>query len=73
MKHRKLQTQFPKLRRSSALQQKKECSIPSRKYFLKSMQLIEEKSCYDNERLMIDGGYGDYKMSIFRVKDRKKR
>ena len=47
--------------------------MPTRDYFLKSMQIIDEKNCYDNDRLLIDGAYGDYRMSIFRVKDRKKR
>jgi hypothetical protein len=29
--------------------------------------------CYENGKLKIDGNIGDYHMSVFRLKDRKKR
>lgn len=32
-----------------------------------------DNGCYENGQLKIDGGIGDYRMSIFRLKDRKKR
>lgn len=41
-------------------------------YLEASMKRIE-KGLYVDGKLTIDGGYGDYRMSIFRVKDRKKR
>lgn len=31
------------------------------------------KGCFKDGKLFIDGGYGDYRMSIFRLKDKKKR
>ena len=41
-------------------------------YIEASMRRIES-GCYSDGKLAIDGGYGDYRMSIFRLKDRKKR
>lgn len=41
-------------------------------YIKKSMKIIEE-GCYENGKLKIDGSIGDYNMSIFRFKDRKRR
>ena len=32
-----------------------------------------ENGCYQNGKLQIDGNIGDYRMSIFRLKDKKKR
>lgn len=32
-----------------------------------------DNGCYRDGLLAIDGGYGDYRMSIFRLKDRNKR
>lgn len=29
--------------------------------------------CYKDGKLCLDGGYGDYRMAIFRLKDKKKR
>lgn len=41
-------------------------------YIDRSMQYIENGS-YQNGKLLIDGNIGDYRMSIFRLKDKKKR
>lgn len=41
-------------------------------YIDHSMARID-KGSYIDGKLTIDGGYGDYRMSIFRLKDRKKR
>ena len=45
---------------------------PKKCYITKSINRIE-KGCYDSKgRLAIDGGYGDYNMSLFRLKDKRK-
>lgn len=31
-----------------------------------------QQGCYESGKLKIDGNYGDYRMSIFRLKDRNK-
>lgn len=41
-------------------------------YINQSMKYIEDGS-YQNGKLKIDGSIGDYKMSIFRLKDKNKR
>ena len=41
-------------------------------YINQSMKYIEDGS-YQNGKLKIDGSIGDYKMSIFRLKDRNRR
>ena len=41
-------------------------------YINQSMKYIED-GCYENGKLKIDGSIGDYKMSIFRLKDRNRR
>lgn len=41
-------------------------------YIDDSLRNIQE-GCYKNGKICLDGGYGDYRMSIFRLKDRKKQ
>lgn len=39
-------------------------------YTLRSISLAKE-GCYDkNKRLLVDGGYGDYNMRLFRLRDK---
>lgn len=51
---------------------KKRPKSPVGKYIKESLNRVDA-GCYQNGSLDIDGGIGDYKMSIFRLKDRNRR
>lgn len=69
------ETHLPRLKALSLDTQHRKSSRPKTpvgKYIQESLKRMES-GCYLDNRLDIDGGIGDYKMSIFRLKDRKKR